>query len=702
MTQVLDLMNLKYGLDSNQVSPEEVARFMHTADMRQQIAKFTSMLDTEEDVILDEKDIQDLANLVDIAYEMYRTPGVDPVMTDTEYDKLVDLLSMYNGEHETRIVADTVDEIKHHKYPMLRGTLTKVHYLETPIEKVNKSRRTLEAWVQKTENLYEEESGDTINLWEEWVYVFPKWDGVSVVFNFDEAGDVEDALTRGFTRFNTAESVRHHFTGMKRPLHGKPYGMKTEILVTDEGLIDFNEKYGRDYKQTRSIASGIINSDEAGEKDQYLVVMQLRYIEDGETIEKLCPEVFNHPYIKCKLKEVDKIEEFAQNHRFVEGLRCDGAVIHLINPEVQRVLGRKDDRNNFEVAYKFTEEWEMSTVTDVDFQVGLFGRITPVAKFKPIKIKGNTVSSASLGSVKRMEYLGLAKDDEVKVLYDIIPYVVVDEDCTRSGKPPIAVKEICPSCGEKLNRDGAILSCQNPDCVCRKKGAILNYLVKMNIKGLSYETIDILYEFGIVQRIEDLYKMADSMKAITAIPGIGKTKCVNWITEIESKKEVPDYTLFGAIGIPGCSSKTFEKVFQTFTIDDVMQMAKENQVAAMTLVNGIGESKAEAILAGVRGNKKLLKFLMDRLSVVQTNGTDTSAIFKVCFTKVRSAELEQWISDHGGQTVDRVTLDTDFVVVPQAGVTSNKTADAANKGVRVVEIGNLKSEILKKYPGIIE
>ena len=363
MDQVLDLLTMKYGLDSNQVSPEEVVKYMHTREMREKVTKFTSLLDENDDAILTDDDVQELSSLVSIAYDMYRTPGIDPIMSDTDYDKLVDLLSMYTGEHDTLIVSDTMDEILHHKYPMLRGTLTKVHYLETPKEQVNQSRRTLESWVQKTEKLYEEESGQTIDLWEEQVYVFPKWDGISVVFNFDEEGNVEDALTRGFTKFNTAESVRHHFTGMQRPLHGRSYGMKTEIMVTDEGLIEFNETYGKDYKQTRSIASGIINSDDSGEKDNYLVVMQLRYIEDGDQIEKLCPEVFDHPYIKCKLKDVDRIEEFAQKHRFVEGLRCDGAVIHIINPEVQKILGRKDDRNNFEVAYKFTEEWGISTVS---------------------------------------------------------------------------------------------------------------------------------------------------------------------------------------------------------------------------------------------------------------------------------------------------------------------------------------------------
>lgn len=699
MKKLLDLLTIVHGLESGDVSPEEASEFMQSKEVQKIIHRYLDKFDKDDDSILGEDEIQELKDIVSIAYYIFTYSGENTGLSDTEYDKLFDLMSKYGNEFVTLATPENVKESEHHSYPMLRGTLAKVHYLTTSKDKVNDSRRTLDQWIFSKETLYYNETGEKIDLKSCDVYVFPKWDGVSVVFEFDENGNLIKALTRGYTKFNTAESVGVHFRDLKRPLHGKKYGQKTEILVTEDSLIDYNEKYKKDYKQSRSIASGIINSDEAGEKDNYLVIMQLRYIEEGNSIEKLCPEVFDHPYIKCKLGNTDAIEEFAQSHRFVDGLRCDGVVIHIIDPKIQEILGRKDDKNNFEVAYKFTEEFEMSKVEGIDFQVGLFGRITPVVRVKPIKLKGNTITSASLGSVKRMEYLSLAKGDTIKIFYDIIPYALFDEDCKRSGNDPIKLDMRCPSCGSDLVRDGAIVSCENPDCACRKKGRILNYLVKMNIQGLSYSTIDILYDCGIVKSIKDLYSLDDHKKEIISIPGFGKTKYKNWIEEISSKKDVPESLLFGAVGIPGCSQKTFEKIFCTFTADDLFELANNDSMdsqASLQIVDGIGEKKSSIILKGIKDNEKLLKFLVKTVGIVHQNELLPDK-FRVCFTKIRDPEIEQEIIRLGGRVVDNITSTTTFCVVPELGVSSGKTKLAKEKGIDIIPIDDIIAKIHERF-----
>ena len=134
------------------------------------------------------------------------------------------------------------------------------------------------------------------------------------------------------------------------------------------------------------------------------------------------------------------------------------------------------------MAYKFTEEVAYSKIEDIEFSAGLFGRIAPVAIIKPIKMKGNTIERISLGSMGRMKNLQLAKGDKVKVLYDIIPYVLFDEKdpkCKRSGKEPISVPWCCPECGEPLefSETGDIAFCANKKCPCKIKGRILNSLL---------------------------------------------------------------------------------------------------------------------------------------------------------------------------------------------------------------------------------
>ena len=60
MDQMLDLSTIRFGLHSNQVTPEEVAKYMHTQEVRGEIARFTSQLYDSDDAILKEEDIQKL------------------------------------------------------------------------------------------------------------------------------------------------------------------------------------------------------------------------------------------------------------------------------------------------------------------------------------------------------------------------------------------------------------------------------------------------------------------------------------------------------------------------------------------------------------------------------------------------------------------------------------------------------------------
>ena len=697
MKRMLESAEVLENLMNEFISDQEASEFMNRQDIQDFLRNTLSRFDAGI-VVLDESDKETLKNLVSIAYHIYTYSDVNPGLDDPEYDKLYDLLVL-NGEEEfISLPSAREDDEEHHAYTSLRGTLSKVYYLTKPddSEKTNKTRRSLDDWVKQTEDLYYRETGKRIDLKQESVYVFPKWDGISAIFQFKKDGTIDRVLTRGYTKFNTAENISHHFKDLTRPIEpNRKYGLKTEILVSEESLQSYNTIYEKDYKQSRSIASGIINSREADERDKYLIVMQLRYMDEKDEIEKLCPEVFDHPHIRCKLGEYDKIEAFAEEHHYTEGLRCDGAVIYIIDPEIQKVLGRKNDRNRFEVAYKFTEESAYSKVEDIKFQTGLFGRIAPVVKFKPVKMKGNTISSASLGSIERMEQLQLAKGDEIKILYDIIPYVTTDSTCYISGNKPIRPPKVCPSCGKPLVREGSILSCKNLDCDWRKKGKILNYFVKMNIQNISFATVDVLYERGILQSIKDIYKLKKHEDEILGIPKFGYTKYRNILDEIERKREVSESLLLGSIGIDGIASQTFEKVFSVFTIDELLDIVEEgNSDLLSSAVPGIGHKKAITIIDGMKENMKTIKFLLKELKVYHEIN---DAKFKVCFTKVRDKEIEKLVERYGGKVVNSVTSDTTYLVVPDLEVSSSKTKSAKKNGVPIVTIAEISDIIKSNY-----
>ncbi len=705
MKRLIEITDMKDALTNQLVTYEEASNFLSQINIQLFIHQMLNRFDSG-DVNLDKTDLESLTGIVEIAFYIYTYSDFQTHISDPDYDKLYELIVL-NGKEEfiTLPSISKNKETAYHSYPQLRGTLSKIHYLNQPNKKENKSRKSLDSWIDKTENLYYKKTGKHIDLRSLDIYVFPKWDGVSAIFEFNKDGSLNRALTRGYTKFNTAEDISHHFNGLKRNLRtldGGPtkeiaYGLKTEIMVEESTVEEYNQHYSKDYKQSRSIASGIINSDVPDERNKYLVIMQLRYIEENSDIEELCPEVFDHPFIRTKLGNYDDIENFAQEHRYADGLRCDGAVIYIIDKDVRRILGRDNDKNNFEVAYKFTEESAYSTVTDIEFQVGLLGRITPVVKFKPIKMKGNTISSASLSNIERMEELRLAKGDKVKILYDIIPYATIDVECEyeRSGNNPIRPKEECPSCGEKLDRVGPFLLCTNMECDCRKKGLILNYLVKLRIMDISYAIVDALYDMGILRNIADLYKLELHEDEIVNTDGFGKVSFDNWIRQINDKRRVPDYLVLGALGISGIAEKNFELILNKYTLDELLDIIDDKDIDSLVSIKGIGEKKAKKIISGIKEVKPLIKFLRKELDIYHESLSDVK--FTVCFTKVRDIELEKYIISLGGKVVNSVTKDTTYLVVPNLDTNSSKIKNANKYGTKIVVIDRLKSVLDKEY-----
>lgn len=697
MKQKLD--SLTTQLKDGNISIDTVADCMCGEKIQEAISDLvTKYKDLSE--IVDAEDYQVITSLLELAYYVYTYSDRYTGMSDTEYDVLYAVYEntvKMQGKEEfvTLPLIDDGKTTDTHKYPLLRGTLEKVHYLKDDEHRVNMSRKSLDDWIRKTESLYNELTGNEINLKREEIYVFPKWDGVSTIFEFDSDGIIDKALTRGFTKLNTAENITRHFDGMKRPLNGKPYGLKTEIMCKEEDVITYNMIYDTDYKQSRSIVSGLLNSLEPDSRNSYLQIMQLRYMEEGDTIEKLCPEVFNHPYLRCRLEDIDAIEKFASEHKFTEGLRCDGVVIHIINPEIQSILGRENDKNRFECAYKFTEEHGYSKVKDVEFQVGLFGTVTPVVKFNPIKLKGNTIESASLGSMARFDYMKLRKGDKLKIFYDIIPYAIYDSQdpkCERSDGKRIKAPKDCPSCGDALTREGCILICKNPDCDCRKKGKILNYINKMNIKNIGFSTVSTLYDAGILRSISDLYKLENNKSDIISIYGLGEGVYSDMIHQINIKRSITPSTLLGAVGITGIGETTFRKVLNIYTIDDLMDFAEDNTSVFLSEVSGVGEKKAVQIIEGLQNNKSLIEFLLDELDIVEEKNNGPIK-FSVCFTNVRDDELEEWIRERGGKIDSTVTKSTTYLVVPMMGVDTGKVRKAKEYGVSIIEIDRIRDII---------
>jgi len=671
------------------------------------------LLDSEDEefknATIDDKEyysayVKLLRIVLKICNYIYNYSGEYTGLTDAQYDELIEFYKDLSGDESIITEAKNDTDNVHHRFKTLRGTLDKIYKLTEEDVLKNKSQKSLDDWVKQTEKRYFDLSGETIDLYEEEVIVMPKFDGLSTVFECDgKTGKMIRALTRGDTSRNEAQDVSHIFKNGRfvGSLRDQPYdyGVKVEVMMLNDSLDEYNQKYHKDYKNTRSIVSSILNSKELDERVEYLHVVPLRISfidEDGEeSAQQLAPEVFNYPYLRCKLKETEKIREYSFNQKTVfPGLRCDGSVIQLTNPKVQQVLGRDNEKQKYEVAFKFTEEVGYAEVEDVIFTTGLFGRISPVVVFKPVKLKGNKVRKASLGSFSRFSNLELCKGDVIKVLYDIIPYVQFDTDdykCTRSGKSVIKAPKFCPDCGEllELSESGDILRCNNKSCPCREKGKILNYCKKMNISNISYATIEDFYSEGLLRSIRDLYTLKDHKNQIVGMDGYNVKKIENILNEIDTHREVSASVLFGSLGIESISTKKFKNVFDFISAQEMMEIANTDNYDFFTVIPGIKEKTAKALVDGLHDNNDLIYFLLKELTLIE----EVRGHYSVAFTKVRDEEMEKFITDNYGTIDDSLTKNTTILVVPTKDIKSSKTDKANKYGIPIVPIDELKEYI---------
>ena len=714
MKEFYEKLQKYYDEIENEDVLKEVVSLFHSQKMNDIFYKLSHVTKDDKD-FNDEYYLKLFKIILKLCNYIYNNTGYDTGISDSEYDEL---LSYYNSiSNDESIITEKVNNsnTRNHRYKSLRGTLDKIYKITEEDIIKNKSQKTLDDWVKQTERRYKQITGDDIDLYNEEVIVMPKFDGVSCIFECDEYGNLQHALTRGDTERNIAQDITNIFKNSFKSLlvtEKYEYGLKTEIMIKNDKLKEYNERYGKDYKNTRSLVSAILNSDNFSEDDvEYLVVVPLRYSymkDNGEESEQeLAMEVFQYPFERCLLKETEKIHEFAFNHKNVFGqFRCDGCVIQLTNPKLQKILGRENERQKYEVAFKYTEEKAYSKVIDIEFTTGLFGKINPVVIFEPVKMKGNDIQRASLGSYSRFLDLGLAKGDIIKVLYDIIPYATYDDsdyNCTRSGNPHIKAPVKCEECGEYLevSNDNTTLQCVNPFCKCRIRGKIINYCIKMGIQSISYATVETLFSKGLLTSIEDLYKIEDKKDEIIKIPGFGINKVNNMISEINDNKEVTTSRLLGSIGIDGISTKKFETLLSYLSIDEVIEFSINGNENIFNSIPGIKSKTSQKIIEGIKNNIDLIRELQKILTIKEEDKKKYN--YKLYFTKTRldgsykDNMLQKLIENTGGLVSDYFNKDIDVLVVPSTNTMSAKVEKAGKYEIPIVLKDDLEKYINDNY-----
>src|SRR5690606_13834753 len=238
----------------------------------------------------------------------------------------------------------------------------------------------------------------------------------------------------------------------------------------------------------------------------------------------------------------------------------DGIVVKVDDDRMREALGQVARSPRWAVACKFPPEEEITTVQNIDVQVGRTGTLTPVAFLEPVKVGGVTVARATLHNEDELRRKDVRIGDRVVVRRagDVIPEVVsvVTEACTGAERE-FRFPRHCPSCGTEVFREEgkAAWVCQNASCPAQIEGRLIHFASRgaMDIRGLGEEMVGQLVERGIVRDFADLYELtAEQIADLDRVVGEKRYKVGIKVgrkvaDEIEKSKTRPLHRLYTAL-----------------------------------------------------------------------------------------------------------------------------------------------------------
>ena len=653
-----------------------------------------------------------------------------PVLTDSQYDTLMNRLKQLEDAHPALITEDSPTQ-------RVGGKPAE------GFDKVPHSRRML-----SLDNAYDEAD---LRAWDARVHAgLPsgdevrytcelKLDGLSLALHY-----ADGKLLRGLTRGDgtTGEDVSSNVRTVKSiPLSFRPsdlqhaglppdFEIRGECVMPQAAFRKLNqerEAAGQSpAANPRNAAAGTIRMVEPTQVARRRLDFYAYFLLDREgemllgsqqqalaALEQLGLRV--NPRV-ATVATIDEVWQFCQDAeplRDTLGFEIDGIVIKVDASAQQRRLGITGKAPRWAVAYKFAARAGETRLLGVAFQVGRTGKVTPVAELEPILIGGTTVKRATLHNPDEIVRLGVRIGDTVAIERggDVIPKITAVVG-TSDASETIVFPADCPVCGRPLVREeGEVdLRCVNASCPARLREELRFFGSRrvMNIEGLGEAMVaqllgqkvdEAVEEDGapvevaepLVRSIADLYRLTKPQ--LMAFERTGDKSATTLLEQIERSKHAPLARVLLGLGIRFVGERTGGLLASAFgSVDALMDASVEE----LTQVNEVGPKVAEAVheFFAEERNRALVRELqslgltMPAEKKVTTNQLEglTFVLTGTLPTLTRELAKER-IEAAGGKVSGAISKKTSYLVAGEDA--GSKLDKAESLGVKVLDEAGL-------------
>ena len=466
----------------------------------------------------------------------------------------------------------------------------------------------------------------------------PKLDGLAVSLLY-ENGVLVQAATRGdgTTGENITENVRT-INAIPLKLRGNDWPerleVRGEVFMPKAGFEKLNElarqKGDKVFVNPRNAAAGSLrqlDSRVTASRPLSFYAYSVGVVQGAELASShyerflqikswglpMCPET----------KRVDSLADVKAYYQDILQRRdalpyeIDGVVIKIDDIAIQERLGFVARAPRWAIAYKFPAQEEITTLNDVEFQVGRTGAITPVAKLEPVFVGGVTVSNATLHNADEIERLQVKIGDHVVIRRagDVIPQVVsVIRERRPENARDIVFPSLCPVCDSHVERiEGeAVTRCTGGlVCQAQRKQALKHFVSRkaLDVDGLGDKVIEQLVDREMVETPADLFKLSAGI--LTVLERMGPKSAQNIVNALDKSKLTTLPRFLYSLGIREVGEATAANLAQHFKTLEAIQVATEEQLIEVQDI-GVIVAKHITTFFGEEQNQAVVKDLLEQ------------------------------------------------------------------------------------------
>ncbi|MEM6750868.1 MAG: NAD-dependent DNA ligase LigA [Planctomycetota bacterium] len=572
----------------------------------------------------------------------------------------------------------------------------------------------------------------------------PKVDGVAVSLRYEQ-GVLVRALTRGdgqqgddVTR--NIKRIRAIPLKLEGPAKQLPAVLEArgELFMTGDlfqHLSDERVERGDEpFANPRNATAGLLK-----QKDPRKTPSGLRFYAHAAGVLEGAKVDSQHGFLEAckawglpvnpKIERVDGLDEaWAYVERFDQargelGYGTDGVVIKLNRFDLQARLGATSKSPRWLIAYKFAAERAVTTLLEVQWQVGKTGKLTPRAVMEPVLLAGTTVRHATLhnfGEVLRKD-IRLGDRVVVEKAGEIIPQVVGPVLSERGkGVRKIKPPEVCPECGTpvQIEYGGASQSgeaesdadteappkprpedetaryCPNPSCPAQLVERLIHFVGRkqMDIDALGAKTVQQLVDAGLLAGVPDIFRLHEHQDALLALERMGERKVELLLAGVEAAKPRGLARVLAGLTIRHVGVTGARALAEHFGSAEAIAQASEEAIAEVEDIGPITAASVVSFFTSEIGEKTFAQLSAlgvdlthPKVDVVEGAEGSVFAGKTVVLTGTLEGftrpELTERLQALGAKVTGSVSKNTDLVIAGESA--GSKLAKAEKLGVEV-------------------